>query len=218
MRTFHLVNVFGNEPRHKMAHESWARIYSLGIVPLHNKEPYPRNAKKIGDPRSLPYLKDQLSLFTNKSQNSNDVALWSNDDIIFDERIIEWCNKVSSQGAMSMRRTEIGKDWVHMGRDVFGFSKAWLDLYQEEIPDFIIGCPVFDLVIAAIIRRSYGLLGSTIENMIEDWPPAEDGQFSRHTPHRSSWTGPREAMFKANRHNQRLGREWAEKNMPSLKL
>ncbi len=180
---------------------------------------YSRNACGIGDPRMLPYLKDIINRGRDLASWSDDVVLWCNDDVQLDPRIVGWCySKVIKAGAMSMRRTEPGKPRDHMGRELFAFTGAWLDENWDKIPDFILGCPFFDLILAAIIRKERGI-DSTTNNLKIDYPVADaEERYAIHEPHLSSWSGVHEHTFPANIHNKKLAKEWCAAHMPSLKL
>jgi hypothetical protein len=214
MRVIHVVNTFGQEPRHIAARKNWDILYAQGVVPVHCTD-FDRNAKQIGDPRALPYLKDLLAHGVEAAGKSNlDVILWGNDDTGLAPGILDWCHGVQSDGARSMRRNEAG----HIGREIFAFTVEWLDNQWNKIPDFIPGAPCFDLALAALIRKFHGIQ-STLENLhIDIWPAETHERLALHEPHPSAWAGKNEHVYKANLWNKCLANEWFVKNNIPIKL
>lgn len=201
--------------RHLLARSTWESLDMIGIYPTE----YPRTALDIGDPRRLPYLRSLLEAGMMQAMEESDIIMWCNDDVQLDPRIVDWCNtEVAARGALSMRRLEPGQPHIHMGRELFAFRYDWLLKNLHRIPDFIIGCPFFDLVIAAKIRKRVGFI-STIYNMTEDMPGCDATErYAIHEAHESSWAGKNEHVFPANLHNKKLAKKWCMENMPSLQL
>lgn len=219
MRIFHTLNVHGKTERHKKAKSSWMPLYEDGVIGVWIDE-FPRTAKTIGDTRDLPYLKDVLAIGMAIATQSDDIIMWSNDDVILDPRIEQWClDEVSANDAMSMRRFEPeNPEMIHLGRELLAFKKEWLEKNWNDIPDFILGCPCFDIVMAAFIRKQKGLK-STLANMSEDYPLCEATErYAIHHAHPSAWAGKDEYKRIGNIHNKQLAKEWCHKNMPTLHL
>jgi hypothetical protein len=224
-----LVTYLNSKPtaRHQRAEDQRMKLcQEHEVVILRMTEPPEgRSSKNMGDRRNLPYLKDLLRVGLDFCQENNpspsDVIVWTNDDVMIDPRLIPYCRSVVRMiGATSMRRIEPGDDPKnpHMGRELFCFTKKWLDDNLDTIPDFIIGGPFFDLVMAALIRKQRGI-ESTVENMKEDIYPCDcEHRYAFHDPHPSSWAGAEEHTLPANLHNRTLARKWCSENMPSLKL
>jgi hypothetical protein len=211
MRVIHVVNVFGQQPRHMNARANWQRFYAQGVVPVHASE-FERDARRIGDPRNLPYLNDLLALARAEARTGTDVILWGNDDVSFAPGILDWCHEVEADGARSMRRNEAG----HIGREIFGFTADWLK--KNPIPDYILGAPCFDLALAAQIRKYHGIT-STLQNLHDDiWPAETSVRYALHEPHPSGWAGENENKYKANLWNKCLANEWFAKNKIDIKL
>lgn len=201
------------------ARDSWRIIYDMGVVPLWFNNPQ-RTSSLIRDSRNLPYLKDMLGYAVDSTSLNNDIILWCNDDVVLDPRIQDWCmTDVLVNQAMSMRRFEAEHpNDSHIGRELFAFTREWLVDNLPSIPDFLIGCPCFDIVLAAIIRNQKGIF-STLENMTEDFPDCDSTErFAIHEYHVSSWAGKNEFRFPGNNHNRTLARAWCRANMPSLNL
>ncbi len=113
-----------------------------------------------------------------------------------------------------MRRNESG----HMGRDLFAFTKEWLEKNFDEIPDFLMGCPCFDLALAAQIRKYHGIK-STIDNFVTDfWPAETPHRLCLHEPHRSSWAGKFEHRLPGNLWNKKLANEYFAANKMDICL
>lgn len=179
-----------------------------------NQDQYIRDARQVGDPRKLPFIKDVFNRGLAAVKGKSDVIIWTNDDVGLDTGIIDWCYNVESDGAASMRRNESG----HVGRDLFGFTKKWLEDNLAAIPDFIHGAPCWDLVLAAIIRKNHGIKSDLTNLGVDIWPAETPDRYALHESHPSAWAGSNENKYPANLWNQRLARAWTAKYMPSLKL
>lgn len=213
-RLAHVVHRFGTTPRHKRAAATWEYVYAQGVIPVHTSE-YARSSFDMGDPRKLPYLKDVLKRGLDSLKNPTDGIIWANDDCGLATGIVEWYyGHVEPNGAMSMRRDESG----HMGRDLFSFTKEWLERHWDAIPDFLMGCPCFDLVLAALIRKYHGIM-STKDNFITDiWPAESPHRLCLHEPHKSTWAGKFEHTLPGNVYNRKLANEWFQLNMANIYL
>lgn len=221
----YLVANIHNKPteRHVKARTSWeALVIEEDLVVIAVDQPPPkRTALAIGDPRNLPFLNDLLTIGMKVAEDPNDIIIWTNDDVQLDRQICPWARSmVRLHGAVSMRRSEIGdtSGEIHMGRELFAFTRQWLEENLDSIPSFYVGCPFFDIVLAAIIRKQHGIT-STIENIKEDlYPSDSEHRYALHEPHPSSWAGENEFKFPANLHNRKMAKEWCANNMPTLKL
>jgi hypothetical protein len=216
-RIFHVVDSFGETERHKRARATWETVYEKGVTSAWaNVDDFDRNALSLGDTRKLPFFKDLFRVALVHA-GPGDVIIWTNGDNGLDPRIIDWAwGHLWVNDAASMRRPD--EPGVHVGRDLFGFRAEWLAEHIDIFPDFICGAPLFDIVIAAIIRKYHGI-NSTLQNMGQDIMPAETSdRFVLHEPHISSWAGPEEHTRPGNIYNRRLAREWAAANMPGLRL
>jgi hypothetical protein len=175
-----------------------------------------RDAKVIGDDRELPFLKDLFRRALERAEQG-DLIIWTNDDNGLDVKIVDWAKgHLAEHSSASMRRPD--EPGVHVGRDLFGFSREWLAANIDDMPDFICGAPLFDLVIAAMIRKTHGIT-SALQNMHHDIMPAEcPARYVLHEAHKSSWAGANEHTLPANLHNRRLAHIWCANNMPTLNL
>jgi len=146
--------------------------------------------------------------------SDRDVILWTNNDIqLNDELRKKIHDHVSVYGCASFHRNEEG----HVGRDGFAFRADVLAKMLPRIPRFYLGYPMFDLVIAAMIREYHGLRKSTLGNMAERIFPAEIPGFALpHEPHKSEWVGrDSHPKYQENRKN---ALDWTRRFMPSLAL
>lgn len=209
-QVFHCVDLFGATERHARARRVWQEGYQAGIIPVHVSR-YQRNARQIGCDRPLPFLKDVLMTAMIPSR-LDDVVLFGPDDVAFKPAIGAWATQhVGRFGAASMRRTD-----GHCGRDLFGFTKRWLDEHWDEIPDFILGVDSWDTALAVIIRHQCGI-ASTLDNLTKDFFPCEtDDRLVLHEDHPSSWYVPGYEKEPAAAHNRRLFRQWAQKHQPRI--
>jgi len=218
----HVVDTFGTGERHRAAKLTWERPYARGVIPLHINA-YPRDAKtELGDPRRLPFLKDLLKLALHLCENDHDIIIWGNSDIALipetGAAIREYMES-KSVGAISMRRTESNGEH-HMGRDLFAFTAGWLRKNWDELPDYVIGAPFFDLGLAAMIRTKAGITTpSTKKNMNDDFEPADmPPGLALHESHRSEWVVRNMNSVPSIAHNTKLFFEWAQKHAPEMKF
>jgi len=107
----------------------------------------------------------------------------------------------------------------HMGRDLFAATKKWLVGHWDEIPDFVIGCSDFDLMLACWVRLQYGIITNK-KNIIEHIFPAEIPRgYIAHQNHQSHWSKPDyQNVAPGQKHNRLRFKEWASKNLPQLKF
>lgn len=143
--------------------------------------------------------------------------IFQNSDVALEPNAIrEMRRHAALFGAFSMRRKEPGQSYVHIGREVFGFRSDWLESHIDQIPEFYMGAPYFDLVMAALIRKERGVV-STVENMATDFYPCEmEAGPAIHEPHASSWAGDQEYTLPANQVNRLEAAKWCAANCPSL--
>ena len=217
-RIFHAVDVFGAEARHHAAQGSWNDAYKEGIIPAHFTQGKRDAASVLGDPRKLPFLKDILwaAIPENASECGNDIVVWTNSDIGLVTGLADALRKhIGNHHAATMRRVETNGR-RHPGRDLFAFTVDWLHEHWDEIPDYVIGAPVFDLGICALVRRFHGLPFS-LKSSAVDMPPADmPPGHARHEPHAPEWRMPNMDSLPSVRHNKRLVREWAAKYAPEI--
>lgn len=217
---FHIVDIYGSSDRHHVAQSTWQAAYAEGIVPVHVSG-YPRTAKsEFNDPRALPFLKDILQVGINESSCDDDVILWTNSDIGLKPGTAEFVRKhVRQYGVGSMRRTESNGEH-HMGRDLFAFSVRWLKAHWDEMPDYVLGVPIFDLGLAAIIRLHAGIKTPlNTKNVGEDMPPADMAPgYALHQSHTSEWLVRNHHVLPATSHNREEFFKWAKRHAPEIKF
>lgn len=162
--------------------------------------------QNLNDPRDLCRLRQLLTLARLQSERIDDIVMWMNDDTDITPAGID----ILREQTLIYGATSIRRDDQHMGREVFAFTWGWLQNHMEEIPDFYVGAPCFDLCLAAIIRLHRGIV-TTRENITTDFFPCEISQrVVIHEDHQSAWTKFEQAP--ANVHNRRLAKEWFVSN------
>lgn len=169
---FHVSELHSSaEPRVHRARASWQRIYGSRVMPVHLSR-FPRSARQIGDSRDLPMLKDVLEAGLKKCGES-DVVMFTNSDIFLMMGVeMAVSTAVQRQGAVCSFRLNVEKvperfegprmpveqgSKPDYGRDLFAFSRTWLEAHWELVPDCFLGEMEWDLVMALLIRRSLGI-------------------------------------------------------------
>ncbi len=151
-----------------------------------------------------------------RSPFARDVVIWSNSDTFFVPGALEKIRAhVAFWGACSIRRKETdNREGVHMGREVFAFRVDWLQQHFADMPDVVLGSCQFDLLLAALIRKTFGVTTNK-DNLHDDIFPCEmDTGLILHEPHESGWLKP----SPANEWNKHLFKEWTAKHCPTLKI
>lgn len=215
----HVVDTFGSAPRHHVAQATWGAAYADGMVPVHTGD-YQRDAKtELRDPLALPFLKDILQVGRNESSHADDVICWTNGDIGWAPGATEAIGRhVRQHGAASMRRIESnGKR--HPGRDLFAFTAKFLREYWDRIPDYVIGAPVFDLGLVALIRKHHRLPALTMKNLATDYPPADmPAGYVLHESHASEWNVKNVGSVPSVKWNKVKFLEWSKQFAPELRF
>jgi hypothetical protein len=223
--------------RKRAAQASWDVLYAYhDVIPAHLWEKnFPRTAMNIGDPRPLPYLKDVL-LNGMDMACDDDIIMWTNDDNYIHQDLPDLLRfHVALYDVVTSQRIELnGKPYPHpstpprgwrqfdagaLGRDLFAATKSWLLARWQEIPDFILGASDFDLCLAAMVRKQYGI--ETTRRNIEPtmWPAEIERGYIAHQWHPPKWREPSiENHAPSQLHNRRLWREWANVHLPSLRF
>lgn len=108
----------------------------------------------------LPYLKDLLDLSVLKCENDDDMIIYTNSDIGLVSDFLDFPN----ENFFSVRKeVDIVKNYTteeledvpfthSINCDVFGFTKKWYLDNRDNIPDFIIGSPYWDLAFICILN------------------------------------------------------------------
>lgn len=229
----HIETNPASQKRKEKAWASWEVLYKQGVIPAHY-ENYKRDARAIGDHRALPFLKDVLQCGLDKLSPEDDasILLWTNDDDIPHPRLPEALQMFCAlfECGTSQRREfaqpyptqEMSPESLtaislhHMGRDAIFGTAGWFKRSWAEIPDFILGAPVFDLCIAALIRKQKGF--TTTRTSVEHIIPSCElmAGYISHEQHQSVWpTLP--VNNPANSHNARLFESWAKRYAPEIR-
>ena len=231
-RIFHAVERHTQfpQPRHLIAWQSWDTLYERHqLVPSHYWH-YKRVASEIGDTRHLPYLKDVLAHAMSQAE-PNDIIAWTNDDNILHPEFPNYLRyHVEKFGPCTAFRSEFhnnipslglppdvfdkGASFEHPGRDLFAAKKAWFEKRWDEIPDFILGCSMFDSCLAMLVRKEHGLSPNYKATLSGVLHPAEIPRgYIAHIFHESHWIrSDYEKTAPGQRHNAILFQEWEKKN------
>ena len=235
-RIFHCCERHEGPPdaRKDAAWRSWDTLYEQGVTPCHYWK-HQRDARAIGDKRSLPYLKDVLGMAMQRA-DAEDVICFTNDDVVLHPKLIPHLRAhVAIFEACSAQRCDFAngdmpslnespdvfaeKGARHMGRDLFAFTKSWLEQHWSDIGDFILGASDWDLALAELIRLDHGIVSTrpSIEEIIH---PAELRRgYVAHTLHESAWVRPDNVRSApSQKHNRALHRAWAAKHLPGLRF
>lgn len=222
----------GERRRKDAAVATWNTLYlNHGVIPAHYTN-YQRSAKAIGDSRDLPYLKDVLE-FGMKQAGPEDVIFLTNDDIHVHPDIPDLLRfNCSLYEAVSAQRLDYQHGvpafsqngrWSHAsvnsGRDLFAFTRAWLERNWDAIPDFILGASEWDWCLAGIIRKEKGL-PITNQNMVEPLFPAElPLGYLVHVNHGAAWIRPENVNQSPSQiWNKELFKAWLALHVPSFRL
>ena len=229
-----------SERRVLQAQDSWVTLYKTGqVLPAHVWE-YERSSEQLGDSRRLPYLKDVLLAGLNGGSR-NDFIFWTNDDSILHPRIGEHLLKLlCDKPAVSSFRINFHKGSIpdldqpahqllalsraldppgdiDLGRDLFAFRKDWLREHWHEIPDFFLGELEFDLVMAYLIRKTYGVVTTkaNMDKVISDCEIPKG--WVLHEKHNRLWTSRNHEASSAKAWNRKLATDfYLENDMNSL--
>ena len=214
--------------RTSMAQESWDVLYQNGtMLPAHYTK-YLRDARGIGDRRDLPYFKDVLD-HARQQARPEDIIVWTNDDNWIHPQLpamLEFYAGV--YGAVCGSRCDFKTpcqpgtpdQWArrtqpHMGRDMFAFTREWLDTHWDDIGDVILGASIFDLYLCAYIRKYHGI-DTDRQSYFHSLHPAEIPRgYIGHQMHDSQWQreNPRSP---AEFHNRTIFKNYADKHLKNL--
>lgn len=195
--------------------ESWISMYDGGAaIPAHLWD-----AERVSESRKLPYLKDVLLKGMNKAKSVDQIIMFTNDDTILRYGIEDYirdniggaiCSWRSNfHKGVSIPKLSVDKNVYHndYGRDMFAFTKEWLRFHWWNIPDFILGAPEWDVVLAILIRTSHGTT-VTKANLKDILPGEMPRGFVLHESHVPAWFGPSAEKD----YNLRLASDWYAKN------
>jgi hypothetical protein len=137
----------------------------------------------------LPYLKDLIDIAISKCVNDDDIVIYTNSDINLVSDFLEF----PKENFFSVRKevdkiknytiSDIEKlPFKHsVNCDVFGFTKKWYIENKNNIPDFIIGSPYWDLAFICLLN------GKRIDNI------------TYHVKHFSKWkSNPDQHIYNKN--------------------
>lgn len=197
---------------------------------IYTEDKYARNARQIGDPRNLPFLKDILAFAMSAAWEGTIICFTNSDIHLHPELPSALRLHCGIWGACTAHRAEFRNSipdpkqspeaWSeaggrHMGRDLFAATREWLVSNWEDIPDAIIGAPMYDLHLAALVRHRVGH-PTTRKNLEERVVPAElPLGYIGHEYHDPTWS-KLSPNTPSHLHNTYLFRNWTLKHQPTL--
>ena len=158
------------------------------------------------DPRTLPFLRDLLD-FAAKRAGPSDLVVFTNDDVVFAPDLTATLLNVA-QAAWASRHEfirmpqaptclEIIGARKHCGCDLFALTPRWWRLNRDSMPDMVLGCEAYDLVLRKLMAATGGV---------------ELHAALAHEEHASWWLTHRSDP--AAEHNRKLAAEWlANRNL-----
>lgn len=187
--------------RQELAWKTWKKAFEkLGTdyipVPLHLQlSDLPRTSSKIGDTRSLGFIRDIIQAGRNMG-DQGDIVVLSNDDVCVNEDcFVQIAAQAEKYGATFCHRRdffekfdqvktheEVKKGHWHAGLDVVAMTGKWWDeVGKPNLPDFIIGCEAWDWAMRWIITYTtgqYGFKNNTYHEYHGGWWEHPDNRFS----------------------------------------
>lgn len=140
-----------SDPRVSRAQSTWDKT---GWTVKQYRE-YSRDARSLGDPRALPFMRDVLTNALSGASH-HDYIVMTNDDNGLSENADREIRSVLSRAVMATGRRFDPEEPTHIGRDLIAFRAGWLKHNFDLIPDFILGAPEWDLWAAAFARKLCG--------------------------------------------------------------
>ena len=217
-----------NDPRIARARESWRRLYvrhELFPCPL---DKYQFSSALLGDPRNLPSLREIIGQGYGQA-SAEDIVLLTNGDTILHPELPSMLKQTLAHqwavcsfrlnGMLGLEVLRQSPDELSLklnrdyGRDMFAFTKGWLDANMGKIPELFAGEFEWDLILALLIRLSIGIeIGDhrDLSQMTKAELPLGYVLHERHAP---AWLQP-DSFGKnpANLWNRSLARQWYEDN------
>ena len=211
--------------RETEARQSWEYFGEFKFYRRHEIGGFNRGSNDFGDARNLPYLKDALEAGMEKCDKPDDILMFTNNDTVLNRwTLFVMLDEVRKHGATCAVRSDYLKGqpydleeyptarWPRCdgGRDLFAFTKEWLRAFWKEIPDFVLGAPCWDSVLAMIIRKATGvaILKHELVVGVNEMPPF----LVLHESHDSYWNSKRYEL-RANQHNLGLANSWLKRNV-----
>lgn len=216
------------EQRIKRARENWQTFYAKReMIPAHLIT-YRFSARMIGDAKDLPTIKEILAQGKAKAK-LDDIILLTNDDTLFHPQLSALLkDTVSIQGAVCSKRVNIesGTPFEKMspsqfvkpacadyGRDLFAFTRQWLDNHWSQLPDMFVGEWEWDLILSYMIRRSLGVpLRSTEDLNIRSRAELPLGYVLHERHGVPAWRGRDRQTAPAKWWNRAIAKAWFEDN------
>ena len=210
MKIIWTSNQTPTEDRDAIRRQYFARLSIENESKRHNdcwiecKHGYSRDARSIGDPKELPFIRDMIEGAMKLVESDEDIVVLINADICVIPNITlklkEACSKV---GACWSHRHEFKRiDRLfeneseligprHCGSDMFAMTRKWWASHGGKFPDAVLGREAWDMMLRRTIRESGGR--ECLKSTYHEW-------------HLSPWQVDRNLA--GNIHNRNLASEW----------
>lgn len=187
--------------RHTTAAATWQNAGGWTDLPFARA---PRDARALGDPRDLPYMRDMVEHALAQATKDDDVVVLSNSDVCVVPHMTRLMHDaVQRHGAFYTHRWDFAKpvgrhtDPAHgkwyPGSDLFGFSVRWWREHGHRYPDMLAGAEYVDCVLRQLIKQVCGT-GAEVHRAVY------------HEKHASAWERDRHCA--SNRYNRLLAEAW----------
>lgn len=202
--------------RQAIAQQSWVSEYQdsgrLWIpAPLHDCV-LTRDARSIGDPIPMPFIRDIIDHGISRSNSRRDIIVVTNADVGWPHGITgaildtvrmhgsAWTHRWDKEGDQltdpPRNEWDVGKLNWYPGSDLFAFTVDWWEKHGDEFPDMILGREAWDYVMRSLIKRHGG-------------GEIRHGVF--HERHASFWeSSGNRAELRGNVHNLELARTFMD--------
>lgn len=205
--------------RNDHAARSWNQCYKSGLYqPLHNVTGQ-RNSTLIGDRRGTPFLRDVLDAARVKAFNNDLILLSNNDTVLHPDITGQVYHMMRDENAICAFRQgythcpDLTVPWKlsdqpqphDSGRDLFAFTKGWLDEHWASIPDYVLGSSDWDSTLATLMRITKGIEVSSSTWIQRDERCELPTGLVFHEHHSADWATPRNRLYlKGNTYNRIL--------------
>jgi len=173
------------------------------------KQGYSRDARSIGDPKELPFIRDMIEGAMKLVESEDDIVVLINADIcVIRDITLKLKDACSNGGASWAHRYDCkridqlfenqsdldNKSW-YCGSDMFAMTRQWWNNHNHKFPDAVLGREAWDMMLRRTIRENGGI--ECFKCIYHEW-------------HVSPWEVNRELA--GNVHNRNLASQWLAAN------
>jgi hypothetical protein len=207
------------------AKQSWLRMPWVGLYV--RDEQLQRSAKSIGDRRSLPYVRDVLTLAA-EAAGPEGTVVFTNDDVVLHPEIHDRLQQqLQVTGMASAQRLEFAfaheipkaspEHWLmsgrhHCGRDLFAFTNEKLKWIIDVMPDMLLGQNVWDWCMLALMHQANNVPVTHSTTLRSTAPTDIPVGYLAHVVHSPQWAHGDDSRSPSKLHNHRLFRSECEKH------